>query len=126
MRIGNDDITLSGTSMAVDITSDPIWLGHIANYSIQIVFTGTPDGVFKLQLSNDEGNPSAAKEADRDFGIVNWTSIGGSSQIISAAGDLSYQVENAGYRWVRLVWEATSAGSGTPTITSCRFNVKGI
>lgn len=124
MRIGNDEITIS-TNLAANQQSEPIWLGHIAYYSIQLVFTGTPDGVFKLQLSNDAGNPNAAQEADRDFKVTNWTDIGGSSQIISAAGDLAYQVENAGYRWVRLVWEATSPGSGTPTLTVARFNVKG-
>jgi hypothetical protein len=125
MRIANDSLNISA-NLATDQQSDPIWLGHIANYSIQLVFTGTPDGVFKLQLSNDDGNPTASRESDRDYEVVNWTDIGGSSQIISAAGDLSYQVENAGYRWVRLVWEATSAGSGSPQITSARFNVKGV
>lgn len=124
MRIGNDDLTIS-TNLGVNQVSEPIWLGHICNYSIQLVFTGTPDGIFKLQLSNDAGNPSAPNELDRDFKIVNWSDIGGSSQIISAAGDLAYQVENAGYRWVRLVWEASSAGT-SPLLTSAKFNVKGV
>jgi len=124
MRIGNDELNIN-SDISVNRVSEPIWLGHICNYSIQLVFTGTPDGVFKLQLSNDAGNPTASKEADRDYQITNWTDIGGSSQIVSAAGDLSYQVENAGYRWVRLVYEATSPGT-TPVLTSARFNIKGV
>jgi hypothetical protein len=123
MRIGNDTLTLDGTDMSVNITSEPLWLGHIANYNLQIVFTGTPGGNFKLQISNDAGNPQAAETEDRDFQIVNWTDMLDSAQTISAAGNHSYEVQNAGHRWVRLVWTQTG-GSGT--ITSCRFNVKGV
>ena len=124
MRIGNDQINIDD-DLSVNQVSEPIWLGHICNYSIQLFFSGTPDGVFKLQLSNDAGNPQAPQEADRDFKITHWTDIGGSSQIVSAAGDLAYQVENAGYRWVRLVYEASSAGT-SPVLDSAIFNVKGI
>jgi hypothetical protein len=122
MRIGNDSLNI-GTNLAVNQTSDPVYLGHIANYSIQLVFTGTPGGNFKLQCSNDMGNPSASKESDRDFQIENWTDVADSAQTISAAGNHTWDVQNAGYRWVRVVWTQTS-GSGT--LTSARFNVKGI
>jgi autotransporter adhesin len=74
-------------------------------------------------MSNDLGRPEAAKEDNRDFKISNWTDIADSAQTISASGDHAYQVENSGYRWVRLVWTQTS-GSGT--ITSARFNCKGV
>lgn len=123
MRIGNDTITLSGNNMAVNITSDPIWLGHIANFSIQIVFTGTPTGQFKLQMSNDDGRPSASTEAARDYQVNNFTDIVGSQQQITEAGNHGYTVQNTGYRWVRLVY---TAGSGSGTITTTRFNVKGV
>jgi hypothetical protein len=123
MRIGRDDLTLDGTNMAVNITSEPVYLGHICNYSIQLVFTGSPGGNFKLQMSNDEGNPSAPKESDRDFKITNWTDIADSAVTISAAGDLAYNYRDAGYRWVRVLWTQTS-GSGT--LVSAVFNVKGI
>lgn len=122
MRIGNDELNI-GTNLALNQTSDPIYLGHIANYSIQLVFTGTPGGNFKLQCSNDMGNPSANKEADRNFQITNWTDVADSAQTISAAGNHTWDVQNAGYRWVRVVWTQTSS---TGTLTSARFNVKGI
>lgn len=123
MRIANDPLTLSGTDMSIGITSDPIWLGHIANYSIQIVFTGTPVGSFKLQMSNDDGRITQPTIQTQDFGVINYTDIADSNQAISAAGNHAYTVENAGYRWVRLVYTPTS-GSGT--ITVARFNIKGI
>lgn len=123
MREANDELTLSGTNMNTNITSDPIWLGHVVNYSIQLVFTGTPNGSFKLQCSNDEGRPEAASEDDRDFKITNWTDITDSAQAVTAAGDHTYDVQNAGYRWVRVVW-TFSSGSGT--LSSARFNTKGV
>lgn len=109
--------------MASNITSEPSWLGHISQYNIQLVFTGSPNGNFKLQVSNDAGRPSAANDTDRDFQITNWTDMADSTQAITAAGNHCYEVADAGHRWVRLVWTATS-GSGT--ITSAIINGKGI
>lgn len=123
MRIANEAITLSSTDMSGSITGTAIYLGHICNYSIQLVFTGSPSGTFKLQCSNDAGNPNGAVPPSLSSGVTNWTDIAGSSQVISAAGDITYQVENAGYAWVRVVYTFTS---GTGTITSARVNVKGV
>ncbi len=121
MRIQNEDLSLSGTDMTSNITSEAIWLGHIAYYSIQLVFTGTPNGSFKLQVSNDIGaNDLSLASAS----ITNWTDLAGSSTTVSASGDLMFNANNAGYRWVRVVW--TNSTSANPsTITSARFNVKG-
>ncbi len=121
MRIQNEELSLSGTDMTSNITCDPIWLGHIAYYSIQLVFTGTPDGSFKLQVSNDIGSNDLSIASAT---VTNWTDLAGSSTVVSASGDLMFNANNAGYRWVRLVW--TNSASGSPsTITSARFNVKG-
>lgn len=122
MRIGNDVLNID-SDLSTNQVSEPVWLGHIANYSIQIFFSGTPGGNFKLQMSNDFGNVQAPVEADRDFKIDNWTDIADSALTVSAAGDVAWNYRDAGYRWVRVVWTQTS-GSGT--ITSVRFNVKGI
>jgi len=125
MRIGNDTMIPNGASsisMGSSFELDPVWLGHICNYAIQLVFTGTPAGNFKLQASNDLGR-QASGAPETDDGVVNWTDIAGSQQTISAAGDHMWQVENAGYRWVRVVWTQTSS---TGTLTSAKFNVKGV
>ena len=102
------------------ITSNAIWLGHIANYSIQLVFTGsTPNGTFKLQASCDEPNKTNAAETT----VTNWTDITDSDQAITAAGDHMWTVENAGYTFARAVWTDSTSSAGT--ITSARFMVKG-
>ena len=128
MRINNenllqiDDVPVSG-SLAADLTLKPVWLGHICNYAIQLTFTGAPNGTWKLQASNDAGQPNATSEAQQYVGVINWTDIANSQQPISAAGDHMWQVENAGYRWVRAVY---TRNSGTGTLTVAVANVKGV
>lgn len=128
MRVKNEDmLEVDGTratiSMGTSFNMRPMWLGHIANYAIQLVFTGTPNGSFKLQASNDMGQPQAAGEAQKYSGITNWTDIASSAQAITAAGDHMWTVENCGYNWVRVVWTQSSS---TGTLTSARFYCKGV
>jgi len=127
MRINNEDLldvdgTRTTPAMASSFNLKPVYLGHICNFSIQLVFTGSPGGNFKLQMSNDLGRIDAASEAEQEASISHWTDIADSAQTISAAGDHAWQFENAGFRWVRVVWTATS-GSGT--LTHAVANVKG-
>lgn len=121
MRIGNGSMQAGATSLGASATLTPVWLGHIVNYSLQLVFTGTPAGTFKLQCSNDPGRPSAQGTPEYDT-VVNWTDIADSSQAVSAAGDITWDVQNAGYVWVRVVYTRSSS---TGSLTSARFNVKG-
>lgn len=121
MRIQNESLTLDGTDMQSDIVSDPIWLAHIVNFSIQIVFTGTPNGSFKIQGSNDAGSATNnVSNAD----VTNWSDVGSTTVNVTAAGSHIYNIENSGYKWARLVWTDSSSGSPS-TITSARYNVKG-
>lgn len=121
MRIANDDVKMP-TNLAVSQVSEPVWLGHIPYFSIQLVFTGPIVGEFKLQASNDYGRNERANISDTDV-LANWTDIKDSAQSISAAGSHLWSVADAGYKWVRVVWTVTS-GSGT--LTSARFNGKGV
>ena len=120
MRINSDVLTLDGTDMTSNITSNPIWLGHIANYAIQLVFSGSPDGEFKLQASCDAYDPKNPAGSS----ITNWTDINGSTEVVTAAGNHIWSVENAGYTFVRVVW--TDSASGASTIDSARYMVKGV
>ncbi len=127
-RVNNENLLLVGgvqqtTDMSSSFNMKPVWLGHIVNYSIQVVFTGTPGGNFTLQASCDPGHPNAASDAEKYADVVNWTTVADSAFTVSAAGDVMYNVQNTGYEWVRVVWTQTS-GSGT--ITSARVKVKGV
>jgi hypothetical protein len=125
MRVKNEN--LLDDSGALDLSQNqtlkPVWLGHIANYAIQLQFSGTPGGNFKLQASNDPGRIDAASSTVQVSDLAIWTDIADSAQTISAAGDHMWTVENAGYNWVRVVWTVTG-GSGS--LTSARAYVKGI
>ena len=120
MRINTENLTLSSTDMTATITSDAIWLGHIANGAIQLVFTGSPNGTFKLQSSVDAPNPGNPKSTV----ITNWTDVINSTQSIVGAGDHVYELQNIGYTFVRVVWSDVS--SGASTVTSARYMVKGV
>lgn len=120
MRIKTENITLDGTDMTSNILGSAIWLGHIANYAIQLVFTGDPDGTFKLQGSCDE--PKKSDEANSV--PTNWSDIANTSQVISEAGNHMWTASNVGYTFVRVVW--TDSASGASAITSARFMVKGM
>lgn len=123
MRIANENLLVAGAlDLAVDEQLRPLWLGHICNYSIQLVFTGTPVGTFNLQCSNDPGTPDGGI-SPQATNVTNWTDITGSPQGITVGGSIVWNVENAGYTWVRVNYVATS---GAGSLTSARANVKGV
>mgnify|MGYP003659483280 CR=1 FL=1 len=121
MRVKTHSITFASTDLTSDTSSNLIWLGHIVNYAIQLAFTGSPNGTFKLQASVDEISPVNPKVTD----ITNWTDIKGSDQIINESGDHMWSGKNSGYTFVRIVWTANST-SNNAILTSSRFMVKGV
>lgn len=123
MRVANEDLITEAVDLSANAELRPIWLGHIAQYAIQLVFTGAPQGNFKLQASNDKGDVNAASRANQDVGIVNWTDVAGSPATVSAAGNIMWNAENVGYNWVRVVWTQTG-GSGS--LDSAKIYVKGV
>ncbi len=125
MRIANESITLSSTDLSANRESDPIYIGHLINFSLQFVVSGTPNGTFKVQFSNDVGNSSAIAKSNEDFNVSNFSDIPNASVSAAAAGVFGINVADAGYRWIKVVWTAAGAGT-TPVLTSARFNGKGV
>lgn len=122
MRIGDDSLITAEVDLSEAWESEALWLGHVYMYSIQLEFEGTPTGSFSLQCSNDRGqNNSSRPYMGTDVNI--WTDIMGSSQSVSEAGDHTWDVEAAGYRWVKVLW--TPSGTPTASLTSAKFSTKG-
>jgi hypothetical protein len=103
MKFANEKI-ISAADMSSSFSSNPILLDQIYGYSFQAIFTGSPNGTFKLQCSNDDVKLSSS--------VTVWSDIGSTSQAISASGDLTYNVTAAFYKWVRIVY-TRSSGSGS-------------
>ena len=101
-------------NMTTTINSLGIDLNQVVLYSIQAVFTGSPVGTLKLQISNDIVNPIAT--GTQAVEVVNWTDYTGSSTPVTTSGNFVWNCLDVGYRWVRLVYTPTS-GSGTLNAT---------
>ncbi len=123
------NIIPAGTVMNATINSAAMQLENMYGYAIQIVFTGTPTGSFKLQSSCDP-----VTQASQVFGAngavtwtpTNWTDITNSTFTVSAAGNLEWNYSQlAGYNYVRVVYTDTSSGNSTAVITVAQFNGKG-
>lgn len=102
---------VAAQSMAANITSRAINLDQVFAYSIQAVYTtsGTLGGTFTLEASVDHsedinGNTLVAG---------NWVTIEDSDETISGAGTFIWNVSNANYPFVRLVYTKAMGDTGT-------------
>lgn len=100
---------VDAVSMAASINSTGLDLQGRTSYSIHSVFTGSPVGTIKVQISNDLVSEASS--------VSTWTDYTGSSTAISAAGDLFYKIQRNGERWARLVY-TFSSGSGSLTVVA--------
>jgi len=122
MRIAHCDLLQGSAITAANFTSEGYYLGHITNYAVQVVFTGSPVGVLKVQVSCDVGNPNAPFPHSDDS-VQNWVDLSGATANISGAGTVLMNLVDAGYSWARLAYIHTS-GSGS--ITVAQLNLKGL
>lgn len=106
-------------AMATSFKSIGIDLNQVILYSIEAVFTGAPVGSLNLEVSNDivpvASSNSNPVGADPAANVVNWVTYTGSSTAVSGSGNFLWNVLEAGYRWVRVSYTATS-GSGSCSI----------
>jgi hypothetical protein len=119
MRIANDTLL---TNMPEIITStwqsEPIWLGHISMYNIQMLYADATAAVIKLQCSSDLGKSQSEKPTS--YKVNTWSDIPGSEVTVSGASDGVFEVSEVPYNWVRL------HVTGPITLNSVRFNAKGV
>jgi hypothetical protein len=120
------NIIPAGTVMNTTINSQAMQLQNILGYAIQVFFTGTPTGSFKLQSSCDNpGNVTATLGKATQFLPTNWTDIANSTFVVSAAGNVEWNTTWDMASWVRVVYTDASSGSSTAIITTATFNGKG-
>lgn len=120
MRVLNDLAISSGSMTGTDVIySDWIWLGHAAGVCIQAVWTGTPNGAFKLQCSVDPTVPTPGASYPT---LTNAEDIADSDYTVSgSAGSYTWNVSDAYFPWIRVVYTNTSS-TGT---LNARYYTKG-
>jgi hypothetical protein len=129
MKIYNTTSMLPATTVLNASFNGPArQLENMFGYSIQVVFTGTPNGTFKLQASADP--VTAAGQVFGANGAVtytptNWSDVSLSPVIVSAAGNYMWNVIDTMYNYVRLVYTDASGGVSTAVLTVSTFNGKG-
>jgi hypothetical protein len=115
-----------GTVLNTTVNSLPMQLQNTLGYAIQVFFTGTPTGTFKLQSSCDNpANVTATFGKAVQFLPTNWTDIANSTFTVVAAGNCEWNTTWDMGAWVQVVYTDNSGGTSTAIITSATFNGKG-
>lgn len=116
----------AGTVMNINLIGPAIQVYNVFVFGIQIVFTGTPTGTFKLQASCDQATDATASGNYSSINLpTHWTDVKDSSFVVSAAGDVEWNYSEPGFNWIRVVYTDSSSGASTAIITSATFNGKG-
>lgn len=114
------DILNGTTSMADDINGTPIDISHLTHAALHVVWTGTPAGTWRFQVSNDS-IPAGVNKNSLSYSDLTWidvdTQAGG-----GAAGSKLFTLANTGAKWVTLMWDDTSS---TGTVTKAALHAKG-
>jgi len=120
------NIISAGTVMNTNITSPAQQVYNAFSFGIQITFTGTPTGSFKLQASCDQATDALSSGNYSGNNLpTHWTDIANSTFAVSAAGNVEWDYDMPGFNWVRVVYADSSGGSSTAVISSATLNVKG-
>lgn len=125
-QFNKPNIIPAGTVLNTTVNSVAVPLQNLMGYAIQVSFTGTPNGAFKLQSSCDNpANVTATGGLASQFLPTHWTDVAGSSFTVSAAGNVEWNYTFDMSSWVRVVYTDASGGASTAVIASATFNGKG-
>lgn len=108
-------LTAINAATAGDQASVGIPTQNMFSMSVQIVATGSPVGVAKVQVSNDE-----AVSVPNQIVPTNWNDLSGATVNVTSNGSFLIPKFDVCYNYVRIVYTKTS---GTGAITA---NVKGL
>jgi len=128
MRVNNKQIA-TAVPLNASYNSPYQPLKYIYMYSIAANISGTPNGVIKLQASNDpETNDTQTNSATNLPPSViptNWIDIVNSPFTVNTLnGSVMWNVDFVGYNYVRVVYTDASGGTSTATMNLV-YNGKG-
>ena len=133
MRTFNRTVA-TGVPLNANYNSPYVQLKQIYTYTMSAIITGTPTGTVQIQASNDPETNDTQVQTSYDpggtptnppaVGPVNWVTITGSPLIVTSSGEEMWNVNYAGYNYVRVQYLDSSGGTSTATMTII-FNGKG-
>lgn len=109
---------VNGLGMGTSCTSTGVYIDQILTYSIQAIWTGSPQGTLSVQASNDIV-PIDPTSLDPAANVTNWTTYTNGTQTLTGSGTAGSYLWNSpisGYSWVRLTWTSSTA-TGTLNAT---------
>lgn len=102
-----DDLIITNGVLNADIASAAQDINQMLAYAVHGVYTGAgADGTLETQASNDG---------------TNWILIAGTQAVVAGPGQYMVNVENAGYKFARVVF-TFSSGTG---LLNVRITAKG-
>lgn len=112
------NLSIAATATAY---SKPVNLNGIWTYTVQVVLSGATTPVASLALqgscdSLDDPNSNAVRTGVEGVPLASgmvWAEIDGSAVAVAANGTFVWNVADAGYEWVRVVYTYTSGTGGT-------------
>ncbi len=118
MKSNTIQLTMSSTTMTSTnvLTSSPIPLDQLWGCAVQVAWTGTPTGNFKIQGSCDAPPNANQTSAPASVVITNWSDVTSNVAAGGAAGSAILNLADIGYRWARLVY-TNSGSSGLITVS---------
>lgn len=133
MRTFNKTVA-TNVPLNANYNSPYVQLRNIYTYTMSAIITGTPTGTVQIQASNDpETNDTQVNVAygagqsptnPPSVAPTNWVTITGSPFAVSSAGEEMWNVNFAGYNYVRVQYIDASGGTSTARMTII-FNGKG-
>ncbi len=134
MRTFNKTIA-TGVPLNANYNSPYVQLKNIYTYTMSAIITGTPTGTIQIQASNDPETNDTQTNTPTVLGQpmpnppsvapVNWVTITGSPFIVTGPGEEMWNVNYAGYNYVRVQYLDSSGGTSTATMKII-FNGKGV
>jgi hypothetical protein len=109
-----DNIPAAYADVSANVNGPAIYSAFLLYCSLQVVTPGVSStATYKLQASNDKGNPQS------NFVPTNWFDIPSATVTISGSGVKAIPKTDICYNWIRVV----QTGGGTGAATSNLFAV---
>jgi hypothetical protein len=104
----------AGVMSNATLTSTPINIVDSYGVSITASYTGSPTGTLDLQVSNENSPIGSISEGS-------WEDVSLSADAVSSAGNTTWNIPGAYFRWARIKYTRTS-GTGSLDVV---FTAKG-